>query len=237
MFCEIPNLNVLSQNMPNMAMWLKDENSVFQECNETASHFFSLKNRSQIEGMTDFSLPCKISELAPSFQAGDNLSKTSHKPVQFLEFFYCTPSNQPHLFLVTKSACIQENGALTLFGYGCDITILSCHLINLLNKLSMYSAQENNGSYILGCPAEFPMLTNREKECLFFLTRGYPAKKIAQVLHLSPRTVEDHIGILRQKFGSDTKFDLINTAFNYGFLNYLPTSLFEKIGSHALTGC
>lgn len=56
-------------------------------------------------------------------------------------------------------------------------------------------------------------LSVRQKECFFFLVRGYTAKQIAQQLGLSYRTVETHINHLKNKFNCRTKGQLIEMVF------------------------
>ncbi len=53
-------------------------------------------------------------------------------------------------------------------------------------------------------------LTPREKECLQFLLGGFNAKKIAQSLQVSSRTIETHIENLKQKFGVRKKKEILN---------------------------
>lgn len=53
-------------------------------------------------------------------------------------------------------------------------------------------------------------LTKKEYVCAQFLVRGKTAKEIAQLLLLSPRTVETHIDHLRMKTACHTKTELIN---------------------------
>ena len=46
-----------------------------------------------------------------------------------------------------------------------------------------------------------PPFTPREREVLTLLATGKPTRRIADALHLSPKTVETHIIHLRQKLG------------------------------------
>jgi DNA-binding NarL/FixJ family response regulator len=48
---------------------------------------------------------------------------------------------------------------------------------------------------------ERPTFTPREQEVLTLLATGQPTRRIAEALHLSPKTVETHIMHLRQKLG------------------------------------
>ncbi len=61
-------------------------------------------------------------------------------------------------------------------------------------------------------------LTQRQADCLFYLTKGLTAKEIAQVIKLSPRTVEDHIERVKVKFHCLSRGDLINKALTLNFI-------------------
>jgi DNA-binding CsgD family transcriptional regulator len=51
-------------------------------------------------------------------------------------------------------------------------------------------------------------LTEREFDTLFYTMRGLTAKKIAQRLNLSYRTIESYLETLKEKFGCDSKTEL-----------------------------
>ncbi len=52
------------------------------------------------------------------------------------------------------------------------------------------------------------VLTRREYQCGYYLLQGFTSKQIADVLHISPRTVEVYIERLRTRFGSKNKVHL-----------------------------
>lgn len=62
----------------------------------------------------------------------------------------------------------------------------------------------------LGCSSV--CLTKREKEILKFLSNGFPASYIGQMLHLGIRTVENYIVAIKDKLAVRTKVDLIRKA-------------------------
>lgn len=53
------------------------------------------------------------------------------------------------------------------------------------------------------------IITKREKECLFWLSNGLTAKEIAREMHISHRTVEDHINNIRLKTNLQRRSHLI----------------------------
>jgi len=54
-------------------------------------------------------------------------------------------------------------------------------------------------------PSAAPALTRRQRELLRWLTRGYDNRKIAQVLDLSVKTVENHLTLLYRALGVESR--------------------------------
>lgn len=59
----------------------------------------------------------------------------------------------------------------------------------------------------------FPKLTNRQTECLYYLAKGLAPKQIARLFDISSRTVEHHIAHLKNKFKCYSRSNLISKAF------------------------
>lgn len=53
-------------------------------------------------------------------------------------------------------------------------------------------------------------LSRRQAECIYYLTQGFPTKKIASVLNLSVRTIEFYLSNLRKKYGCRSNLELLN---------------------------
>lgn len=71
----------------------------------------------------------------------------------------------------------------------------------------------------IGC-GFFSSLTDREMEILKYLAHGFPAPYIAQQVHLSRRTVEAYIGIIKEKLGCVSKTELIQKAHDIISINF-----------------
>lgn len=56
-------------------------------------------------------------------------------------------------------------------------------------------------------------LTKREAQCMFYLLRGKTAKQTAALIHLSKKTVEMYLDILKQKTCSESKLELVCRYF------------------------
>lgn len=61
-------------------------------------------------------------------------------------------------------------------------------------------------------------LTNREIEILKLLARGHTNRQIAQIMNISPRTVEGYRSNLVSKLGVSSRVDFLNYAESHGLL-------------------
>jgi DNA-binding NarL/FixJ family response regulator len=74
------------------------------------------------------------------------------------------------------------------------------------------SAYRNNRS------SPFETLTNREREVLNLVVEGHTSKVMADMLCLSPRTIDHHRANLLRKFDMRNSVDLVNFAVRNGFV-------------------
>jgi len=74
------------------------------------------------------------------------------------------------------------------------------------------SAYRNNRS------SPFETLTNREREVLNLVVAGHTSKVMADMLCLSPRTIDHHRANLLRKFDMKNSVDLVNFAVRNGFV-------------------
>jgi two-component system response regulator NreC len=66
----------------------------------------------------------------------------------------------------------------------------------------------------------FNLLTDREKEVLTLIAKGFPNKEIGEQLFISVRTVETHRGNLMGKLGLRTRPELVTLALKKGLIGY-----------------
>lgn len=62
------------------------------------------------------------------------------------------------------------------------------------------------------------ILTKREKECVYYLTRGLTFLEIAKKMLISARTVESHVINIKAKLGVKSRSELIVKACELGYL-------------------
>jgi DNA-binding CsgD family transcriptional regulator len=73
------------------------------------------------------------------------------------------------------------------------------------------------GERSIGSPAS-EGLTPRELEVLRLLIKGCPDREIAEILYISPRTVQTHIARIFDKFGVDTRVEATAVAVRRGLV-------------------
>ncbi|MHC0036167.1 response regulator [Pseudoneobacillus sp. C159] len=69
-------------------------------------------------------------------------------------------------------------------------------------------------------PDSFQLLSDREKEVLTLIAKGFSNKEIAEQLVISVKTVETHKGNLMEKLQMKTRPELVDFALKKGLLGY-----------------
>lgn len=92
----------------------------------------------------------------------------------------------------------------TPFNLNCKINDVKPNLSDNLvpsNSLSEIFNPLNNNNKISS-------LSKRELECLYHIVRGHATKKVANIMGISPRTIEAHINSIKRKTKANYKTDL-----------------------------
>ena len=72
--------------------------------------------------------------------------------------------------------------------------------------------------YSLGKKHANVYFTRREAECMLLLLKGKTIGAVANILNLSPRTVEYYVKNMKSKLGCRTKFELLDTVHASDFI-------------------
>src|SRR5450755_3510890 len=72
------------------------------------------------------------------------------------------------------------------------------------------------GGLLPGAPAPFPRLTEREREVLELVARGYPNARVAHHLGLSEKTVRNHVSAILAKLPAATRAEAVALARDNG---------------------
>ena len=115
---------------------------------------------------------------------------------------------------------------------GDDVAQISASLIQSDKK---YKNDNPNRSYTVNTLFNKTELSQREKDCVFYLLRGFSMKEIGKKLEISWRTVESYVNNIKFKWGCQNRKAVIDCAVANGFLSYIPKDLLAVNLSHVLS--
>ncbi|SRR5579883_702988 len=167
----------------------KDKKGIFRECNDYLAKDAGFTKGSDLIGLTDFDLSWKNE--APVMRLHDQ----------------CVLTERKSLAVVEKG--LVNEGTIKVSSYKMP---LCCNgkIIGIFGIGFVYHRKDSLVGAI--------NLTQRQMDCLYYLTTGMTAKEIAQRLTLSKRTVEDYIHTLKCKLKCNNKSELIQKALSYDFI-------------------
>jgi DNA-binding CsgD family transcriptional regulator len=214
--------------MPGICLFWKDRNSMYIEGNRTATKLFGFDCPEKIIGKYDCDLPCDIANYADVFITIDNRVMREDKQCRMIEVYPLI--DKVRALFVSKAPLKDADNSI--MGVSCCAMLLESYeflkLVSGLSQQDQYYTSLNFGSYVLESTQSQFSLTTRESEVLFYFLRRKTAKQIAQLLKLSPRTVEDYIDHIKLKLDCHNKSELIQKALNEGLLYFIPCSLMNK---------
>ena len=85
-------------------------------------------------------------------------------------------------------------------------------------KKNMVFRKRSLIAYGLGSKYGDAYFTRREAECMVLLLKGKAINSVADILELSPRTVEYYIKNMKSKIGCRTKFELVDLVYASEFM-------------------
>lgn len=88
-------------------------------------------------------------------------------------------------------------------------------------QLEKPKIKKEHKMYYLGHDYEGIYFTKREAECMLLLLKGHTIVSAAEVLRLSPRTVEFYVKNMKMKLCCCTKFELVEKVAQSEFIKSL----------------
>jgi DNA-binding CsgD family transcriptional regulator len=193
-------MNVDPQNVfiqiPNY-VFCKDIHSVYRYCNSHLAHAAGLSSPVEIIGKTDRDLPW--SEFASLYQDGDDEILSGHAKQRIVEPLTQT-SGETISIIISKEALLDSNG----------------NKIGIVGNFVEHADKMHYGEYDAG--KSNVILPKKQGECLFYIAQGFTAQQIADEMHLSKRTIEYYIDILKMKLHCHTKNDLLKKAWTIDYI-------------------
>ena len=208
---------------------IKDTDSLVLVLSPLIKKLIGEKPHESVEGISDYMARCDAAEFADHFIMQDQRVIRTRQPYRYLSV--CHYDGQVSTHFAQKKLLV--NKANEPFG-----TISHCEelysdqsitILKLLLRSPLITYKKNNQLILeFSEPENYPKLSDRQKEILFLILRGRTTKEIAKILSLSPRTVEDHIHQLKNKFQCENKSQMIDKAYCYNWHTYVPFQIMKK---------
>lgn len=238
-----PQLKKIIDNTA-MPMGVKDLNSRHLYGNSAFARLVGLTYGEELEGRTDFDMPCKTSELAAEFKKQDEeviKTRTGSRCLDIHPF-----SSGWAAFIFEKFPLVGDNNDVigtvyTGFDFANQKAIMQASKILARTQRSDKKGLHGQISYDIAGPSSSSYrapvsLTARQSEVLFLMLRGKTSKSISEVLGLSKSTIDSHIEQLKYIFDAKGKEELLDNALALGFGSFIPESLFDNQLSVVLKG-
>lgn len=212
--------NVLDQ-LPCICFW-KDKNSVYKGGNKALLESNGFLTLDEIVGRCDYDLP-QFYDDADKYTEQDKFSLAGN--TQFNVARPHNPDGTKAVHLIKKGPLFNDNNEITgLIGVGFEMTRLNFKdIFSMLAtadlKISDFITNNSNKDPIFSYKNIH--FTKREAQVIGNLLRGNTAASTAKNLCLSRKTVEHYIEKLKDKLDCQNKVELINKAFDLGFIDLM----------------
>lgn len=181
-------------------------------------------------GKTVADMHCNAAQCASKFWQADALVKSTKKMVRVLNSIQMADGLWKVL-QIDKQPVLNEAGEVEAIIFHL-IDQSANHMLDLALSIAKdvkHSKSEPDGKLInISKSHDKVDLKAKESECLFYLSRGFSYKEIAQIQEVSYRTIVDHIERLKHKFDAATADDLISRALAAGYPGSVPQRYFAQ---------
>jgi DNA-binding CsgD family transcriptional regulator len=204
------NLEPKDKSIPvgQLYTWEKDKNFCYIKCNENYARAAGLDSPSAIAGKNDDQMPWR--SLADFFRAGDQGVLNGNFGRILIPEKEIMAERTADILVTEKQLLNRAGECIGVTGYFIEITGYA-----LVRKSTGQYDSEKKRLYL---PNEFgdEYLTQTEALILERVISGWTCRRIAETLHKSRRTVENHVVNLRKKLQCSSKAELIQTTQSHG---------------------
>lgn len=181
----ISNFETSSMKCLPIHLYWKNKKGVYLGNNDYQAQHAGYNSAADLNGKTDYDL--SWSNEAAIIRNNDTIILQTKKPRTFIEFGTVAEGYQ--------KKCLSYK--LPLYGR-------SKKILGILG----FSLMLDDDLYV---PASIDLqnLTKRQRECVFWLVRGFTHKQIGKKLNISHRTVEGHLEFVKEAFNCSTRAELI----------------------------
>lgn len=194
-------------NLPFHLYW-KDRKGKYLGSNHAQANDAGYKDGKDILGLTDSDL--RWSSYAPQLRKHDEEVMIKRESKTFFE--HTTFPDGDKLKALSYKFPLRGHNKKIIGIIGLSF-VIDDQLIIDLNQFDMLRI---NGTKDGFSPAasickkvQSKVLTNRQKQCLHYLVKGYAIKEIAAELNLSPRTIGHYLDAIKDKLDCNSRAELI----------------------------
>jgi DNA-binding CsgD family transcriptional regulator len=210
---------------------IKNKSSVIQACSKELCKLIGYRNSVETYGITDFDMKCEAANGAQQFVEQDQDALIRGENIAINIYNYVNGNKVIMYSKKTPLIYCGEVYGINAIGY--DLTHLNTitnQFILLLenDKNFLTLSQKKMTSYTFYDRYPIEKLSKKESMCLFYVLRGKTNKEIAEILHLSSRTVEGKMTEIKAKMQCDSRNQLVEKAIQNGFLEIIIKSLMSK---------
>lgn len=213
-------------------MAIKDLNSIYAYGNDKLAKLVGFKKRQELEGISDHDLKCDAAQRADEFQKADSEVMKNNSPRRMICIDKYADNNMHALLAIMQPLVNSNQRVIGIATMGIELGISTQEggliLPNLFHQLTSYDNKHirfNNNKKTFTVANQIEELSKRETQCLFYILRGKMYKEIADIIHVSTRTVESYVESIKVKLNCHNKSEIIDKALANGYDAYIPESL------------
>lgn len=211
---------IVVNSLPFSCFW-KDPDSVYMGCNTEMLQATKFRNENEYMGKTDFQMPWR--DKATLFVSQD---KTALKGKVIVSSDVIVDAmGDRSTFLIKKGPLLdKKRKVIGVIGTGFNLTKENykeaAYLIRAtgINITDIYAYLASTNPEFIYQDIKF---TKRQAQILSYLLKGLTAGATALHLGLSSRTIESAICLLKEKLGCKEKYQIIDKAIEYGFIDLM----------------
>ncbi len=186
--------------------------------NSATKQFMGFQANESVEGLCYSDMRCDAANFAADYILQDQ-QVLKNRSLKFISL-YKISDKEYHCLLGRKSLMFDDNYILSSYE---DLTALISP--SALEQIIEYAPPserlrtEKQFWFELSEPSDAaPLLSVRENQCLQLLANGSNAKQIAQLLGLSPRTIEKYIETIKSKLQCHSTAQVVPVSVRKGIL-------------------
>lgn len=207
-------------SLPFICFW-KDRQSIYLGCNSGTLIATKFKSEKDIIGKSDYEMPWR--DAAEQIIAQDKLCLKGE--VQFSSQSLVDAYGRKTTFLVQKGPLYDKKRKIIgIIGTGFNLTkenykevgyLIKATGINITDIYS-YLSSTNPGYEYQGIK-----FTKRQAQVISYILKGLSVEAVAKQIGVSKRTVEATIEQLKEKLECEKKYQIIDKAIEYGFIDLM----------------